>query len=742
LRIVVPVTPHDQAPTLFPESEKITIEGTLQRVRYASDDDAWSVVVLSLSDSGREVAAVGNLGGVQAGETLRLTGQWITHRKFGEQFQVSSFTAVTPATVAGIERYLGSGLVPGIGKEIASRLVKKFGRDTLRVIDERPQRLREVEGIGPVRAGQIREAWRTKREIREVMIFLQSCGISTILASRIYSLYGAKAAASIRTDPWRLAADVPGIGFAGADAIAKNLGVAPDSPHRTEAGLLHALEQKGEEGSTWALRGELVAAAARLLGQDPSVCETGVDALAARGAIVTAREPPDRTLVALPPLAEREADAARRIARLAAEPAASAAAAEIPGTVAHGITLSTLQRAAAGEALRSRILVITGGPGTGKTTLMTAIVDCLARRGERVVLCAPTGRAAKRLQESVGREAFTIHRLLEWSAQKGGFLRDEHAPLSCDTLIVDEMSMVDITLFSLLLAALPPRARLLLVGDADQLPSVGPGNVLADLVRCGRLPVVRLTEIFRQADESSIVVNAHLINAGSMPRASGGSNGDFFFIEKEEPEAILAVIREMVGTRIPHRFGLDPRRDIQVLTPMHKGPLGVMNLNRELQHLLNPRGPGLARGAAEYRPSDRVMQLRNNYDLGVYNGDIGWIEEVDQEERTARVRFDDRSVRYAGADLDQLGLAYACSIHKSQGSEFPAVITVLHAQHFVLLKRTLLYTAVTRARTLAVLVGSRRALAMAVKNAGTSPRTTRLAALVQAACDGGPAPAG
>jgi exodeoxyribonuclease V alpha subunit len=733
----VSVTPHDQPPTLFPKSETLTIEGTLQRVRFASDDDSWSVVVLSLSDSGREIAAVGNLGGVQAGETLRLTGQWITHRKFGEQFQVSSFTAVTPATLAGIERYLGSGLVPGVGKEIASRLVKKFGADTLHVIDEQPRRLREVDGIGPVRAGQIQAAWRTQREIREVMIFLQSCGISTILASRIYGLYGGKAAASIRADPWRLAAEVPGIGFASADAIAKNLGVAPDSPHRTEAGLLFALQQKVEEGNTWAPRGELVDAAARLLGQEPAACEAAVESLEARGAIVAAREPPEQTLVALPSLAGRETDAARRIARLAGEKAAAPAAAEadIPLKDARGITLSEQQRAAVGAALRSRILVITGGPGTGKTTLITAIVDALTRRGERVVLCAPTGRAAKRMQESVGREALTIHRLLEWSTQKGGFLRDEHSPLSCDTVIVDEMSMVDITLFSRLLEALPLGARLLLVGDADQLPSVGPGNVLADLVGCGRFPVVRLTEIFRQADESSIVVNAHRINAGAMPLSAPGGEGDFFFIEKEEPEAILAVIREMVGTRIPHRFSLDPRRDIQVLTPMHKGPVGVMNLNRELQDLLNPRGPGLTRGAVQYRQSDRVMQMRNNYDLGVYNGDIGWIEEVDQEQRTASVRFDERVVRYGWADLDQLGLSYACSIHKSQGSEFPAVITVLHAQHFLLLKRTLLYTAVTRARRLAVLVGSRRALAMAVKNVGTSARTTRLSSLIRAACE-------
>ena len=360
----------------------------------------------------------------------------------------------------------------------------------------------------------------------------------------------------------------------------------------------------------------------------------------------------------------------------------------------------------------------------------------LAQRGARVALCAPTGRAAKRMSEAVGRESLTIHRLLEWSPQKGGFMRDEHSPLPCDALIVDETSMVDIVLFSRLLAAVPPRARLIMVGDSDQLPSVGPGNVLADLIHCGKFPVVRLTEIFRQAEASSIVVNAHRINAGLMPNVSPSREGDFFFIEREEPEAILSVIRELVGSRIPQRFSLDPRADIQVLTPMRKGPLGVTSLNQELQTVLNPRGPEIARGAARFRRGDRVMQVQNNYELGVFNGDIGLIEGIEETEKIASVRFDDRTVRYAWADLDQLSLSYACSIHKSQGSEFPAVVIVLHAQHFVLLKRNLLYTAVTRARALAILVGSRQALAMAVKNAGTKARTTRLASLIEAAAAG------
>ena len=744
----MPINPVDSPSSLFPDTDRSTIEGTLQRVRYAAEDDAWSVVVLSLSDSGREIAAVGNLGGVQVGETLRLKGCWTTHPRFGDQFQVLSFTAVAPATVAGIERYLGSGLVPGVGKEIASRLVRTFGARTLDVIDREPAKLREVDGIGPVRAEQIVQAWRKQREIREVMIFLQSCGVSTVLATRIYAQYGNAAFTTIRRNPWSLAADIPGIGFMTADTIARNLGVAPDSPHRTEAGLLHALEQRSEEGDTWAPREALAAAAATLLGQDPTQCDLVIDALAGRQAVALERIDDSRHLIALPRLSQAEADAARRLARLLTVPAAGLFG-EPSGSAVHevglfekesGLTLSNQQKEAVRETHDRKVVVITGGPGTGKTTLITALVRVLSRRGARVALCAPTGRAAKRMEEATGREAKTIHRLLEWSPRAGGFLRGERTPLPCDALVVDEMSMIDIVLFSQLLAALPPPARLVMVGDSDQLPSVGPGNVLADLIVSGALPVVRLTKIFRQAGESSIVVNAHRINAGLLPLSGPREEGDFFIIERETPEAILETVRELVTTRIPRRFALDPMQDVQVLTPMRKGILGVTNMNRELQALLNPRGPALTRGAAQFRTGDRVMQMRNNYELAVWNGDIGFVAEVDEGSRAATVRFDERSVRYQWTDLDQLSLSYACSIHKSQGSEFPAVVIVLHTQHFVLLRRTLLYTAVTRGRKLAVIVGSRRALVMAVKNAGTTERFTRLAARLSAALTAAPPP--
>jgi exodeoxyribonuclease V alpha subunit len=691
------------------------------------------VVVVAL-ETGMEVSAVGNLAGVRVGESLRLSGQWTTHPRFGRQFQVRSFTAVSPATLAGIERYLGSGLVTGIGKELASRLVRKFGLTTLEVIDTQPAKLREVQGIGPMRAEQIVQAWQKQREIRDVMVFLQSCGVSTALAARIYTHYGRDPRGVISRDPWRLAADVPGIGFRTADAIAASLGVDPESPRRAEAGILFMLEQRAEEGHTWAPRQALAEETAALLSLAPDRCAAAIDTLAGRQAVAQETDADAGPLIASPLLAKAEEESARRLALIASTAGSfsldgdsSAGAKE-----AAGITLSALQQEAVRAALADKVLVITGGPGTGKTTLITAIVRILSGRGLRVALCAPTGRAAKRMAEATGREARTIHRLLEWSPKTGGFTRDANAPLACDALILDEASMVDVVLFSRLVAAVPPASRLIMVGDSDQLPSVGPGSVLADLISSAVVPVTRLTEIFRQAEESSIVVNAHRINAGHMPQPAATDEGDFFFIERDDPDAVVSVVRDLVATRIPRRFGLDPRQDIQVLTPMRKGVLGSTNLNKELQALLNPGGPSLSRGGIELRAGDRVIQMRNNYAQGVFNGDVGAVTEVNESARTATVSYDERSVQYESAELDQLSLAYACSIHKSQGSEFPAVVIVLHTQHYVLLKRTLLYTAVTRARKLAVIVGSRRALALAVKNVGTMERCTRLAARLRA----------
>lgn len=699
-------------------------------MRFANEEDAWSVVVVSLAESGREVVAVGNFAGVQPGESLSLAGKWTVHPKFGEQFQVESFSTVAPATLSGIERYLGSGLVKGIGKELAGRLVKKFGMKTLTVIDQDPRRLREVEGIGATRSRQITEAWAAQRAIRDVMVFLQSYGVSTGLAARIWKLYGDRAREAIRENPYRLAAEVDGVGFKTADGIAKNLGIPPDSPHRAEAGVRFVLGQEAAEGNVMAPVQALIDKTAELLSIEHSVCARAVETLAARGGL-TLEDTPEERFAGLPSLVRAEQGAARLLSRLASSPRGSSptdASLQIAAwEFRRGITLSALQREAVARGLREKILVITGGPGTGKTTLITCLIDILEASGRTVALCAPTGRAAKRMTEATGREARTIHRLLEWSPNGRGFLRGEANPIRCHTLIVDEVSMIDVILFAELLAAVPPDAECILVGDSDQLPSVGPGNVLADVISSGRVPVIRLTEIFRQAGASRIVVNAHRINEGLMPETSPSETGDFFVIERDEPEKILETIRELVTKRIPQRFHLEPREDIQVLTPMQKGLLGVAHMNGELQALLNPRGPSLPRGSASLRVGDRVMQLRNNYDLGVFNGDIGRIASVNLEERTLSVRFDERTVAYDREDIDELSLAYACSIHKSQGSEFPAVIVALHTQHFVLLRRNLLYTAVTRGKKLTVLVGSRRALAIAVKNAGVQKRCTRLA---------------
>jgi exodeoxyribonuclease V alpha subunit len=697
------------------------------------------VIVLRLAGTGREVAAVGNFAGVQPGESLRLQGRWTVHPRFGEQLAVDSFSTVAPATLEGIERYLGSGLVKGVGRELAARLVKAFGLATLDVIDSSPGRLREVEGIGPARSRQITEAWSAQRAIRDVMVFLQSYGVTTGLASRIWKLYGTGAVAAIRENPYRLAAEVDGVGFRTADAVAKSLGIPADSPHRAEAGVRYTLVQASSEGHTAVPVESLVERTAQLLGVGGPACLRAVESLAARGAVAIADDGTGRT-ASLPSLARAEQEAARLLRRLLAVPlpgSAGDAQAEVAAWERRrGVTLSALQRGAVARGLGQKVLVITGGPGTGKTTLITCLMDLLEARGRTVLLCAPTGRAAKRMTEATGRGAKTIHRLLEPAAgsrQRGGrFLRGEADPLACDALVVDETSMIDVQLFADLLAALPPPAQLLLVGDSDQLPSVGPGNVLADLVASAAVPVVRLTEVFRQAGESRIVASAHRINAGLMPEATAGETGDFFVIEREDPERILDTVRELVTRRIPQAFGMDPREDVQVLTPMQKGALGAVRLNAELQGLLNPRGPSLSRGGTVLRAGDRVMQTANDYERGVWNGDVGRIAGVDEQGQALTVSFDDRTVSYDWQDLDGITLAYACSIHKSQGSEFPAVVVVLHTQHYVLLKRNLLYTAVTRGRRLTVVVGSRKALAIAVKSAGTGERTTRLAALLAA----------
>ena len=707
------------------------MEGVVERVTYCNEENAWSVVRLLVRGKG-EVTAVGNLLGVQPGESLRLEGRWVKDRKYGRQFKVESFRTVKPGTFIGIERYLGSGLIRGIGPALAKRLVKKFGLDTLHVIEHQPGRLKEVEGIGPKRLKRILEAWDEQRGIQEVMVFLQGHGVATSHAVKIYKRYGADAVTAVREDPYRLAREVYGIGFKSADRIARDLGIPDDAPQRARAGVLQILRTATDVGHVFLPRIQLETGAAELLEVQDSVVSPAVDELVAQGDLRVRSLEVGSDAVLLEPLDVAERGAAAMLRSLTAQGTlplkldVERAIEWFEGR--QSLELAPNQRLALEKALTSKILVLTGGPGTGKTTLVRGIVSILGRKGLRLQMAAPTGRAAKRLAETTGKDAKTLHRLLEWSPQERRFTRDSEHPLNLDLLVVDEASMLDIRLMYHILRALPPEARLILVGDVDQLPSIGPGRVLADLIESRVVEVARLTEIFRQAKESLIIVNAHRVRDGQTPSLRPtDAEGDFFFFEREEPPAILSTLKHLVAERVPRKLGIDPLRDLQVLTPMRRGLLGANNLNVELQELLNPGSQEEAIGGRALRPGDRVMQRRNNYDLEVFNGDIGRVERFDREEKLVVIDFEGRLVSYQYAELDELVLAYACSIHKSQGSEYPAVVIPLHTQHYTLLQRNLLYTAITRGRRLVIVVGSRRALEIAVKTQTSTRRFTLLA---------------
>jgi len=728
---------RDRGPGETPYGEK-TLEGILERVTYVNEENAWSVVKIVVPGKKDLVTVVGNLLGVQPGENLRLRGSWTHDRKYGEQFKADGYVTVKPATLVGIEKYLGSGLVRGLGPIMAKRLVGLFGLSTLEVIEQTPERLREVDGIGPVRSARIAKAWVEQKQIKDVMVFLQSHGVSTTFAIKIYKHYRDRSIAVVKENPYRLANDIFGIGFKTADKIAGHLGISPSSPERAQAGVLHVLGELSNEGHVFYPRAKLIEAAGALLEIELATVERAVRSLAEAGQVVVEplrsenAQANGKEAVYLASLHRAEsgaADLCRALLRTPPRPIAI----DIDRAITwfeerQRISLAPEQREAIRRAVTSKVLVVTGGPGTGKTTLVNGIIQILEKKGRRILLAAPTGRAAKRMAETTGREAKTIHRLLEFDPKTMSFLRDRERPLEADIVIVDEASMIDTVLAYSLLKAVPPSCQLVLVGDVDQLPSVGPGSVLSDVIDSGAVDVVRLAHIFRQAEASLIVTNAHRVNHGEMPRLpTPGASADFFFVEKSEPEDVLEALRVIVKTRVPEKFGFDPVDDIQVLTPMHRGLLGAASLNAELQALLNPQGAFVIHGSRLLRTGDKVMQIRNNYDLEVFNGDIGRIEALDEVERTLSVQFDGRSVTYERADLDELVLAYACSIHKSQGSEYPCVVIPIHTQHYVMLQRNLLYTGITRARKLVVLVGTRRALAIAVKNAKTEMRFTRLA---------------
>lgn len=706
------------------------LAGQVERVTFHNPETGFCVLRVKLRGRRELATVVGHAALISAGEFVSATGVWVNDRTHGLQFKASFLKATAPTTLEGIEKYLGSGMIRGIGPVYAKKLVATFGEAVFDLIEQEPDRLREVPGIGPVRAQRIVAGWAEQKVIREIMLFLHSHGVGTSRAVRIYKTYGPEAVRLVSENPYRLARDIRGIGFRTADRIAERLGIERTAMIRVRAGITFALAEAMEEGHCGLPEEQLVTLAGDLLEVPEDLVRAALH-LELEANEVIADSLDGQVCIFLTGLYRAEREIAERLRRLAAgEPPWRSIEADkaIPWVEEKtGLTLAESQKEAMRLALASKVLVVTGGPGVGKTTLVNAILRIVAAKGPRIALCAPTGRAAKRLAESTGREAATIHRLLEADPKEGGFKRSEFAPLDCDLLVVDETSMVDVPLMRALLKALPEQAALLLVGDVDQLPSVGPGQVLADVIASGMVPVVRLTEVFRQAAGSRIVTNAHLINRGQMPDLAVHEGSDFYFVEAADPEVGLARLLTMVRERIPRRFGLDPVRDVQVLCPMNRGGLGARSLNIELQQALNPPGElRVERFGWTYCPGDKVMQVVNDHERQVYNGDLGVITRIDAEEGELLVDFDGREVAYGFGELDELVLAYATTVHKSQGSEYPAVVIPLTTQHYPMLQRNLVYTGVTRGKRLVVLVGSRRALSIAVQGQQVRRRWSKL----------------
>lgn len=702
----------------------IKLRCVVEHITYQNQENGWSVMKVKVKGYDNLVTLTGSLLDVPVGSVLLADGDWRVDPKYGQQFVVQSWTEVMPATLYGIEKYLGSGLVKGIGPVYAKAIVSRFGLETIDVIENYIERLLEVPGLGKKRMTKIRDSWEKQKDIKEVMLFLQGHGVSTAFAAKIYRKYGKESIAKVNENPYQLADDIWGIGFKTADGIASRMGYGKDDPRRCRSGILYTLNQLAEEGHVYAEPEQLVEAAVALLEADEASIR---QALASMMEVKDVME--DRGVVYLPPFYHAENGSAKRLQALLAskvsdETAIAAEPEATYGAKPTGIVYDDVQQAAIRKALDSKIMVLTGGPGTGKTTTTQGIIEAFKARKMRILLAAPTGRAAKRMTEATGMEAKTIHRLLEYNPMDG-YKRNEESSLDGDALIVDECSMIDILLFYNLMKAIPEKMRLILVGDIDQLPSVGAGNVLRDIIDSQRIPVVRLTRIFRQAQSSRIVMNAHAINAGNFPNIQNGHDTDFFFIRQDDADEMVKLIISLVRDRLSRTYGYPPK-EIQVLTPMQRGTVGAGNLNIELQNALNPSGASLTRGGYTFRHGDKVMQIRNNYEKSVFNGDIGYITAVDTNERTLAVTFDGRLVEYDISELDELTLAYAITIHKSQGSEFPVVVMPVTMKHYVMLQRNLIYTGITRAKKICVLVGTTKALAYAIHNQTVSNRNTKL----------------
>ncbi|MDF2540077.1 MAG: ATP-dependent exonuclease alpha subunit - helicase superfamily er [Herbinix sp.] len=714
----------------------IKIRCIVERITYQNPENGYTILKVNVKGYDDLVTVVGSLLDANVGSVLLIDGDWKIDTKYGRQFIAQKWEETMPASIYGIEKYLGSGLIKGVGPKFAKRIVLKFGTDTLTVIEDNPDALIQVEGIGNKRVGMIKESWERQKEVKNIMLFLQEHGVSTSFAAKIYKAYGNESIEKVKENPFRLADDIWGIGFKTADSIAQKLGFGKETYVRLRSGIMYTLSELADEGHTYSIREQLIEKAIALLEAEQECIVTSIDLMLKEKDLIQ-----EGDAIYLPPFYYAETGVANKLLRLAAQPAGdklwsrllkarietgndalSVDVEKIEATV--NMKYEEVQGDAIRQAAMAKVMVLTGGPGTGKTTTTQGIISAYRAYGLNILLSAPTGRAAKRMTEATGLEAKTIHRLLECKPPEG-YQKDEENPLEGDVLIVDECSMIDIILMNSLLKAIPQSMRLILVGDIDQLPSVGAGNVLRDIIESGRFPVIRLTRIFRQAQTSRIIMNAHRINQGKVPDISNGKDTDFFFVPMEEAEKVVSEIVKLVKNKLPKYYKMSSSM-IQVLTPMQRGVVGATNLNLALQEALNPAGEGLRRSGSVFRTGDKVMQIRNNYDKEVFNGDIGSVTAIDLEDRTLAIDFDGRQLSYDITELDEIVHAYATTIHKAQGSEYPIVVMPILMNHYVMLQRNLIYTGITRAKKILVMVGTRKALAYAVSNVTVTKRNTLL----------------